>query len=120
MIHGESGLAKAKQATEIFFGAEIQNLSDAELGQIFSDVPSSTMGFDTLANQGYPLIDALADSGLCKSKGEGRRTITEGGAYVNNLRISEVDASLNHGHLASQTMIVLRRGKKKYALLRFE
>lgn len=120
MIHGESGLAKAKQATEIFFGAEIQNLSDAELGQIFSDVPSSTMEFDTLANQGYPLIDALVDSGLCKSKGEGRRTITEGGAYVNNRRASEVDTTLNNDHLASETMIVLRRGKKKYALLRFE
>lgn len=120
MIHGEAGLAKAKQATEIFFGAEIQDLSDAELGHIFADVPSSAIGFDVLSDDGYSLIDALAASGLCKSKGEARRTITEGGAYVNNRRVGEVDAALKRESLASESMIVLRRGKKKYALLRFE
>ncbi|MCH2181303.1 MAG: tyrosine--tRNA ligase [Mariniblastus sp.] len=120
MIHGEPGLAKARQATEIFFGAEIQDLSDGELGQIFSDVPSLTVGFDQLQEPGYSLIDALADSGLCKSKGEGRRTIKEGGAYVNNRRISDLEATLQRSDLASETMIVLRRGKKKYALLRFQ
>ena len=120
MIHGETGLAKARQATDIFFGAEIQDLSDGDLGQIFSDVPSLTIGFDQLEDPGYSLIDALADSGLCQSKGESRRTIKEGGAYVNNRRISDLEATLQRRDLASETMIVLRRGKKKYALLRFQ
>ena len=120
MIHGDAGLAKAKQATEIFFGAEIQALSDAELGQIFADVPSNAMAFEVLSENGYSLIDALVVSGLCKSKGEARRTITEGGAYVNNRRVGEVEAALKRENLASESMIVLRRGKKKYALLRFE
>ena len=120
MIHGESGLAKALQATEIFFGAEIQNLSDSDLGQIFSDVPSSSFDFSILEESGYSLVNALVDAGLCKSKGEARRTITEGGAYVNNRRIADVDAMLSRDDLASASMIVLRRGKKKYALLRFQ
>ena len=120
LIHGEAGLSRARQATEIFFGAEIQDLSDAELGQIFSDVPSLTVGFDQLQEPGYSLIDALADSGLCQSKGESRRTIKEGGAYVNNRRVPDLEATLQRKDLASETMIVLRRGKKKYALLRFE
>ena len=120
LIHGDAGLSRARQATEIFFGAEIQDLSDAELGQIFSDVPSLTVGFDQLQEPGYSLIDALADSGLCQSKGESRRTIKEGGAYVNNRRVPDLEATLQRKHLASETMIVLRRGKKKYALLRFE
>ncbi len=120
LIHGEAGLSRARQATEIFFGAEIQDLSDGELGQIFSDVPSLTVGFDQLQEPGYSLIDALADSGLCQSKGESRRTIKEGGAYVNNRRVPDLEATLQRKDLASETMIVLRRGKKKYALLRFE
>ncbi|MEE2826536.1 MAG: tyrosine--tRNA ligase [Planctomycetota bacterium] len=120
LIHGEAGLSRARQATEIFFGAEIQDLSDSELGQIFSDVPSLTVGFDQLQEPGYSLIDALADSGLCQSKGESRRTIKEGGAYVNNRRVPDLEATLQRKDLASETMIVLRRGKKKYALLRFE
>ena len=43
---------------------------------------------------GLPIIDALVEAGLAKSKGEARRTITQGGAYVNNRRIESVDAML--------------------------
>ena len=42
LVHGDSGLAAARRATEIFFGAEIDHLSDAQLGEIFADVPSRT------------------------------------------------------------------------------
>jgi tyrosyl-tRNA synthetase len=59
------------------------------------------------------------ESGLAKSKAEARRTIEQGGAYVNNRRIETVDAPLGPQHLASETVMVLRSGKKKYALLRF-
>ena len=43
LVHGETGLAAARRATDIFFGAEIENLSDAQLGEIFADVPSATL-----------------------------------------------------------------------------
>ena len=68
---------------------------------------------------GLPLVDALVEAGLAKSKGEARRTIAQGGAYVNNRRI-DVDTKLTPADLASETVMVLRSGKKKYALLRFE
>ncbi|MFP6611393.1 MAG: tyrosine--tRNA ligase [Pirellulales bacterium] len=119
LIHGETGLAKAQQATNILFGAEIDNLSDSELTEIFADVPSSSLLPDRLTGDGLNIIDALVAAGLSKSKGEARRVISQGGAYVNNRRVEGIDRNLTGGDLASETVMVLRSGKKKYALLQF-
>ena len=120
MIHGEEGLAKATKATEVFFGAEISDLTDADLGEIFPDVPSSEQKFDSLDGDGFSLIDALVETGLVKSKGEARRAIKENSVYINNVRCTDVDKKLTREDLASESVIVLRRGKKKFALLKFE
>ncbi|HLA83229.1 MAG TPA: tyrosine--tRNA ligase [Thermoguttaceae bacterium] len=119
LVHGDEGLRVAQRATEIFFGAEIDNLSDDQLVQIFADVPSKQLPRETLAGDGLPIIDALCAAGLSASKAEARRTIDQGGAYVNNRRIDGIDRRLGPGDLASQTVMVLRSGKKRYALLRF-
>jgi tyrosyl-tRNA synthetase len=119
LVHGDAGLATAQRATEIFFGAEIGQLSDQQLVEIFADVPSRELPRDKLSGEGLPLIDALVESGLMKSKGDARRTIQQGGAYVNNRRIGEIEAKLTVANLASETVLVLRSGKKSYALLRF-
>ena len=69
----------------------------------------------------------MVQAKLAESKGAARRTIEQGGAYINNEKC--VDASgdakatqrkLTRDDLASETVIVLRSGKKKYALLKFE
>ena len=119
LVHGEAGLGAARGATEILFGAEIANLSDQELNEIFAEVPSKQLTRDALASAGLPLIDALVESGLCKSKGDARRVIDQGGAYVNNRRQSGVDTKLSLSDLASETVMVLRSGRRNYALLRF-
>jgi tyrosyl-tRNA synthetase len=72
----------------------------------------------TLAG-GLPVVEALCEAGLASSKGEARRTVAQGGAYVNNRRVEAADAALTPSDLASETTLVLRSGKKKYALLRF-
>jgi tyrosyl-tRNA synthetase len=117
-VHGADGLAAARRATDIFFGAEIERLDDAQLGQIFADVPSKQLAAATLKG-GLSIIDALCEAGLAASKGEARRTVTQGGAYVNNRRVDAPDRTLTPDDLASETVMVLRSGKKKYALLRF-
>jgi tyrosyl-tRNA synthetase len=119
LVHGDAGLAAARQATDIFFGAEIARLTDAELGQIFADVPSKELSAAQLQSPGLPIVDALCEAGLAASKGDARRTVTQGGAYVNNRRVEGVEATLTSADLASETVVVLRSGKKKYALLRF-
>lgn len=119
LVHGAAGLATAQRATDIFFGAEISALSDAQLVEIFADVPSRQLPKSRLAGDGLPLIDALTEAGLAQSKGEARRAIQQGGAYVNNRRQGDLDRRLTAADLASETVLVLRSGKKRYALLRF-
>ncbi|GAB5406127.1 MAG: tyrosine--tRNA ligase [Aureliella sp.] len=118
-LHGAEGLQTAQRATEVFFGAEISDLSDKQLGEIFADVPSATTPAQSLAD-GLPLTDAFALVGLAKSKSEARRTIKQGGAYVNNRRIEDENYQLTTADLASESVIVLRSGKRKFALLRVE
>ncbi|MCL4112910.1 UNVERIFIED_CONTAM: hypothetical protein GTU68_045045 [Idotea baltica] len=108
LVHGEDGLATAETATKIFFA----------LSEIFADVPSCELARTEFSGDGYSVIDAFVESGLCKSKGEARRTIKENGANVNNQRVTDVDAQLTEADLASESVIVLRRGKKNYALVR--
>ncbi len=116
-VHGADGIATAMKATEVFFGAEINDLNDAQLADIFHDVPSATIHRAQLI-EGFPLLDALLLVGLAKSKSDARRTVEQGGAYVNNRRIDAIDYALRESDLASESVIVLRSGKKKYALLR--
>jgi tyrosyl-tRNA synthetase len=118
LVHGRAGLATAQRATDVFFGAEISELSDRQLGEIFADVPSRELARDRLA-AGLQLVDAFVESGLAKNKSDARRTIEQGGAYVNNRRCDSIEAKLTTKDLASETVLVLRSGKKKYALLRF-
>ena len=120
LIHGDEGLSKAQRAKEVLFGAEIENLTDRDLDQIFPDVPSKDLELAVLVEDGLPVIDAFVLAGLAKSKGEARRTIQQGGAYINNRRVADVEERLTKANLASETTIVLRSGKKKFALLRFK
>jgi len=119
LVHGEAGLRTAERTTEIFFGAEISEISDEELVGIFADVPSMQLARGRLAGEGLSIVDALCEAGLAKSKGDARRTVDQGGAYVNNRRVEGIEQRLGPGDLASETVMVLRAGKKRYALLRF-
>jgi len=119
LVHARQGLATAERATRIFFGEEISQLSDAQLEGIFADVPSRQLPRSRLADRGLSLVDGLFEAGLAKSKGEARRIVTQGGAYVNNLRVEDADARLGPEQLAGESIMVLRTGKKHYALLKF-
>ena len=118
LIHGNEGLQTAHRATDIFFGGEIANLTDSQLVAIFADVKSKQLPRAVL-DAGLSIIDAFVESGLAQTKGEARRTLQGGGAYVNNRTVTDMDAKLTPEHLASETVMILRSGKKNYALLRF-
>ena len=119
LIHGQAGLDQATQATEIFFGAEIENLKDADLLQIFADVPNSSFPIDQLGGEGLGLIDAIVAAGLQPSKGKARKMIEQGSIYVNNRRNDDLNHRLTAADLASESTIILRSGKKNYAVLKF-
>jgi tyrosyl-tRNA synthetase len=117
--HGDAGLAAARQATEIFFGAEIASLDDAALSEIFADVPSHEFARSTLDGDGLPLVEALKATGLAAGTTAARRTVEQGGAYVNNRRVNDVAHRLTAADLVGSSTLVLRSGKKSYAVARF-
>ncbi|MGB7329444.1 MAG: tyrosine--tRNA ligase [Rubripirellula sp.] len=119
LLHGDEGLATAERASQILFGGEIGEATDASLGAIFADVPSSDVERNKLDGEGFWIVEALQSAGLVKSGGEARRAIKEGGVYLNNVRVSDEQQRLTTSDLASETVMVLRKGKRKYALLRF-
>jgi tyrosyl-tRNA synthetase len=117
-VHGEAGLQAAQKATDIFFGAEISQLSDSQLLDIFAEVPSVCVSKAELA-AGISVLDALVKSGLCSSKSDAKRALQSGAIALNNRKL-EAERPLDANDLASESVMVLRNGKKRYALLRAE
>jgi tyrosyl-tRNA synthetase len=121
LVHGNHGLARARQATEVFFsGASIENFSDRELLDLFVDVPSAAFPQPMWETQSVSLIEGLCATGLAKSKGEARRSIEQGAIAINNRRVDQVDRMLGRSDLASESVAVIRSGKKRFALLKME
>jgi len=118
IVHGPAGLAAAEKATAALFGAAIEGFTDAELAAVFADVPSSELPFAAL--DGKPLVDLLAEAGVFASKGEARRLIAGGGVSVNNRRVETADHVASRQDLASESMMVVRKGKKNYHLIKFK
>jgi tyrosyl-tRNA synthetase len=66
---------------------------------------------------GVSIVDLLART-IADSKGAARRLVTQGGAYINNQRVTQVEHQVTLSHLATETMLVVRGGKKDYCLVR--
>lgn len=118
IVHGNAGLESALSATKIFFGEKITNLKDNDLIAIFKDVPSVELKRETL-KAGIPLLDLLASTPLFASKGEAKRSIEQKGVYLNNDSANDMALTLNEHNLASETCMVIRKGKKNYCVVRF-
>jgi tyrosyl-tRNA synthetase len=116
-VHGETGLAKALEATQALFGGEIGGLGADEIADIFSDVPSSEIRRDALAGEGKALIEVLDESGVATSRGDARRSIEGGGVYVNNQRVQDTGLRLTMDQTIDGRFVVLRKGKKSYHLV---
>lgn len=114
LVHGESGTADAKKSAEVLFGGSLSGLSNKQLEDIFGGVPSTTVAHQRLS--AITVVDLFVETKLAASKGEARRLISSGGAYVNNERVSDPAAVL--GAVSPDAMIVLRSGKKNYHLVK--
>jgi len=117
LVHGREEATAAIRASGALFGEQIKELKDQDLAAIFNDVPSVEIEKPRLA-EGMSVIDLLVETGLCKSRGEARRLVGQGGAYLNNLAVDSAERRVTLADLASETMLVLRTGKKKYLLLK--
>jgi tyrosyl-tRNA synthetase len=116
-VHGASGLAAARRASEALFGGAIEGLEAEEIEDIFADVPSHAIPATRLEGEGMSLVDVLVESGVAASKGDARRSIEGGGIYVNNHRETDVERRLTLDDAVGGRFLVLRKGKKKYHLV---
>ncbi len=121
LVHGDQALQSALKATASLFEKKgLEGATDQSLEESFADVPSSDADRQQLGGDGLWIVEAMQLCGLSQSASEARRTIKDGGCYVNDKRISNVQYRLSESDLTSETIMVLRRGKKHYALLRFK
>jgi tyrosyl-tRNA synthetase len=109
-VHGAEETERAKAAAAALFGSgDLRELHGETLAAALREAGA------TKASKGTGVVDLLVDTGLVKSKGEARRTISEGGAYLNNERITDVDHVPGDDDLLGGAWLVLRRGKKNLA-----
>ena len=111
-IHGEDAYLQAVKISEALFSGNVKDLTASEIEMGFNDLPAIT-GREML------LIDALVETGLAKSKSEARTFITGGGVTVNGDKVTDITFILNQSKAIENKFIVIRRGKKLYALVRY-
>ncbi|GAA1906084.1 tyrosine--tRNA ligase [Streptomyces durmitorensis] len=110
LVHGADQCAAVIAASKALFGqGELGDLDEATLSAALSELPRVQV-----AELG-PVVDLLAEVGLVASKSAARRTVKEGGAYVNNAKVASEDAVPSRDELLHGRWLVLRRGKKNLA-----
>ncbi len=106
LVHGDKALAGVVQASAALFG----DIAISTALEEHAPTRRVEVRPDTV-------VDALVQSGLTKSKSEARRLIKQGGVYVNNRRVTDVDQQLLSEDWVDGKKLLLRKGKKDYALL---
>jgi tyrosyl-tRNA synthetase len=119
-VHSEADLKFAIEATEILFGNAttevLQSLNETQLLQVMEGVPQVTIPLAAL-NEGYDLINLLADTAIFPSKGEARKMWQGGGISINKEKISTETTQVNSGHLLQGKYMLIQKGKKQYYLV---
>jgi tyrosyl-tRNA synthetase len=117
LVHGPSATAEAMRASEILFGGELAGISETTFNEIVGEVPTKDIAKAELDGAGKPLVELLVHGGLCQSKGQARKDIEGGGAYVNNVREANIQRTVTTKDLLFGKHLLLRKGKRNYVVL---
>jgi len=113
LVHGAEETERIKEASAALFGGgDLSGLSASTLGAALREAGSTVVDGD---EELPSVVDLLVATGLAKSKGEARRTVGEGGAYLNNVRVEDSEQVPTDDDLIGGSWLVLRRGKKNFA-----
>ena len=115
LVHGAEVLSGVQAASAILFGEEQAEVHPQVFEILAGEIPTVAVdgGSDSVA-----LVDLVVRAGLAKSKSEARRSIEQGGIYLNQQRIDDVGRTVAAEDWIGGRNILLRKGKKEYALLR--
>ncbi|MGM9969928.1 MAG: tyrosine--tRNA ligase [Anaeroplasma sp.] len=111
-LHGEEAYNEAIKISEALFSGNIKELTAKEIEQGFNDLPS-------IIGSEFKLVDALIEAKLASSKREAREFIRNGAVLVNGDKIIDENYTLCKDIAIEGKFVVLRRGKKLYALIKY-
>ncbi|MEH6994157.1 tyrosine--tRNA ligase [Neobacillus drentensis] len=114
LIHGEDSLQQAIKITQALFSGDVRSLTASEIEQGFKDVPSFN-ATEADAN----LVDLLVAAKISPSKRQAREDITNGAVTVNGERITDTAYVLQATDRIEGQFTIIRRGKKKYSLIKY-
>ncbi len=117
LVHGENSCAEAMRASEILFGGGLEGITEGTFDEIIGEVPSKEIDRATLDGAGTPLVELLAHSGLCPSKGQARKDTEGGGIYLNNVRETNPQRGVTAADLLFGKHLLLRKGKRNYVVV---
>jgi tyrosyl-tRNA synthetase len=123
LVHGEAAMRDAAAAAGSLFSGDVAGLPLATLSEVFASVPSSEHRRDDLAaaadgRQGFPLVDLLPLTTLCKSKREAREHLQAGAITVNGRAVG-VEDRLTPDMLLHGSIAAIRRGKRSWHVTRW-
>jgi len=116
-VHGAEVVSGVQAASAILFGEEQAEVHPQVFDILAGEIPTVVLEGDA---DSLTLVDLVARAGLAKSKSEARRSIEQGGIYVNQRRIDDVARTIGSGDWIGGRNLLLRKGRKDYALLRRE
>ena len=112
LVHGAEETEQARAAAAALFGGgDLHSISTTTLAAALREAGSATVSRTAIPS----VVDRFVEAGLAKSKGEARRTVSEGGAYLNNVRVEDPELVPTEADLLGGAWLVLRRGKKNFA-----
>jgi tyrosyl-tRNA synthetase len=110
LVHGERATRQAIAASQALFGrGALDELDERTLRDATAELARAEVGVGT------SVVDAFVAAGLAPSRSGARRTISEGGAYVNNAKVEDVESVLSADQLLHGRYVLLRRGRKALA-----
>jgi tyrosyl-tRNA synthetase len=108
LVHGAEETARAKAAARALFGqGDLRDLDENTLASALAEAPHAS-----IEQTGATVADLMAVSGIMPSKSAARRLIEEGGAYLNNVKVTDINAIPDAGDLLHGRFLVLRRGRR--------
>lgn len=118
LVHGDAALAAALKASDILFGAEIGDTSEETFRDVVGEIPTKDLERAKLDGPGTALTELLVHAGLAPSKGQAKKDIEGGGIYLNNVRVADAARAVVVADLLFGKHLLLRKGKRTYAVLR--
>lgn len=117
LVHGEQATVDAQRASEILFGGGLEGISEAVFNDVAGEVPTKDIEKVKLEGAGLPLVELLVHAGLSQSKGQARKDVEGGGVSVNNIREASFQRTVATNDLLFGKHILLRKGKRNYAVV---